>query len=190
MYASFLRPWAPWPWAIGPTISALGIEQSHFSKGGIMSTRAIEWLQKKKIDFKVVAYEHQTKGAAFAAQATGYPLGQTVKTLVVDLGGNSFGLALMPGDCQLSLKKLARTLGVKKAVLADVTAAERLTGYHVGGISPFGIRQRLPIVMEKSLMTYDEVLINGGQRGVLLRMAPGEIVAGLNCRMIDLVAEA
>jgi Cys-tRNA(Pro)/Cys-tRNA(Cys) deacylase len=154
------------------------------------STRAMAWLRKQKIDFSVVAYEHQAKGAAFAAQATGYQLRQTVKTLVVDLGGLNFGLALMPGDCQLSFKKLARALGVKKAVLADVPAAERLTGYHVGGISPFGIRQRLPIIMEKSLMTYDEVLINGGQRGVLLRMSPGAIVAGLNCRLADLVAAA
>ncbi len=154
-----------------------------------MSTRAIAWLRQRKMDFRVVTYEHQAKGAAFAAQATGFSLAQTIKTLVVDLGGNAYGLALMPGDRQLSVKKLARALGVKKAVLADVPVAERLTGYHVGGISPFGIRQRLPVVMEKKLMTYNEVLINGGQRGVLLRMSPNEIAAGLNCRLADLVAE-
>ena len=155
-----------------------------------MGTRAIKWLTQKKIDFKVVAYDHQTKGAAFASQVTGYPLDQTIKTLVVDLGRKSFGLALMPGDRQLSLKKLARVLGVKQAALADVRAAERLTGYHVGGISPFGIRQRLPIVMEKRLMAHDQVLINGGQRGVLLQMAPGDILTGLNGRPADLVAMA
>ena len=153
-----------------------------------MSTRAIKWLTQRKIDFKVVAYEHQTKGAAFAAQATGFPLAQTIKTLVVDLGGKSFALALMPGDGRLALKKLARVLGVKKTTLADVRAAERVTGYRVGGISPFGIQQRLPVVMEKSLMGYDQVLINGGQRGVLLQMAPGDILAGLNGRPVDLVA--
>ena len=148
------------------------------------------WLRKRKIDFRVVTYEHQAKGAAYAAQATGFSLAQTVKTLVVDLGGNAHGLALMPGDRQLSVKKFARALGVKKAVLADVPVAERLTGYHVGGISPFGIRQRLPVVMEKSLMAHHQVMINGGQRGVLLKMTPEDIVTVLNCREADLVTEA
>ena len=155
-----------------------------------MSTRAIAWLRKRKIDFRVVTYEHQAKGAAYAAQANGFSLTRTIKTLVVDLSGNSFGLAHMPGDRELSLKKFAHALGVKKAVLADVPVAERLTGYHVGGISPFGIRQRLPVIMEKSLLAHHQVMINGGQRGVLLRMAPGDIVTGLNCRAADLVAEA
>jgi Cys-tRNA(Pro)/Cys-tRNA(Cys) deacylase len=153
-----------------------------------MSTRAIAWLRKKKINFSVMTYEHQAKGAAFAAQATGYPLAQTIKTLVVDLGGKTFGLALLPGDGQLALKKLARKLGVKKAMMADPQAAERLTGYHVGGISPFGIRQRVVVVMEASLLTHDRVLINGGQRGVLLQMTPGDIAAGLDCRVGDLLA--
>ncbi|MGD8243068.1 MAG: YbaK/EbsC family protein [Desulfobacterales bacterium] len=155
-----------------------------------MSTRAIGWLRKKKIDFSVVSYAHAAKGAVYAARATGFPLNQTIKTLVVDLGGKSFGLALMPGDRQLSLKKLARALGVKKAALADAPAAERLTGYHVGGISPFGLRQGLPIVMEQSLLVHDQVLINGGQRGVLLKMAPGDIAAGLNSRLGDLLADS
>ena len=154
-----------------------------------MSTRAIQWLRKRKIDFNVVSYEHLAKGAAFAAQATGYQLRQTVKTLVVDLGGRSFGLALMPGDRQLALKKLARSLGIKKAGMAEVSDAERLTGYHVGGISPFGIRQRMAAVMDESLMKYEQVLINGGQRGVMIRMAPADIAAGLNCRLADLIAE-
>ena len=154
-----------------------------------MATRAIEWLREKKIDFSVVTYDHQTKGAVFAAQAAGFPLSQTVKTLVVDLGGRSFSLALMPGDRQLSLKKLARFLGVKKASMAEPSDAERLTGYHVGGISPFGIRQRLAAVMDESLMVHAQVLINAGQRGVMVRMAPGDIAAGLNCRLADLVVD-
>ncbi len=155
-----------------------------------MSTRAIGWLRKNKIDFSVVSYEHADKGAAYAARATGFPLNQTIKTLVVDLGGKSYALALMPGDSQLSLKKLAQALGVKKATLADAPVSERLTGYHVGGISPFGLRRRLTVVMEQSLLVHDQVLINGGQRGVLLKMAPGDIAAGLNCRLGDLLADS
>ena len=152
-----------------------------------MSTRAIAWLNKKKIPHEVVHYAHEEKGAAFAAQATGFPLAKTIKTLVVDLGGNSFGLALMPGDRELSLKRAAKVFGVKKAAMADPAAAERLTGYHVGGISPFGLRQRLPVVMDESLLVHDAVMINAGQRGIMLKMAPEDILAATGGHAITLV---
>jgi Cys-tRNA(Pro)/Cys-tRNA(Cys) deacylase len=152
-----------------------------------VSTRAIAWLKKKKIPHEVIHYEHEEKGAVFAARATGFPLEKTVKTLVVDLGGKSFGLALMPGDRELSLKKAAKIFSVKKAAMADPAAAERLTGYHVGGISPFGQRQQLPAVMEESLLVHDNVMINAGQRGVMLKMTPGDIVAGIKCRVASLI---
>ena len=151
-----------------------------------MSTRAVVWLKQKKIPFEIVHYDHEEKGASFAARATGFPLEQTIKTLVVHLGGKSFGLALMPGDQELSLKKMAKAFGVKKAAMADAAAAERLTGYHVGGISPFGLRQPLTAVMEEVLLQYDAVMINAGQRGTMLKMAPGNVVAALRCRVTAL----
>ena len=152
-----------------------------------MSTRAIAWLKKKKIPHDVVHYEHAEKGAVFAAQATGFPLEKTIKTLVVDLGGKDYALALMPGDRELVLKKMALACGVKKAAMADPTVAERLTGYHVGGISPFGLRQGLPVVMEEGLLAHGAVLINGGQRGVLLKMTPENILAATGGREAALV---
>jgi Cys-tRNA(Pro)/Cys-tRNA(Cys) deacylase len=148
-----------------------------------VSTRAVVWLQQKKIPFEVVHYDHEEKGAAFAASATGFPLERTIKTLVVHLGGKSFGLALLPGDRELSLKKMAKAFGVKKAAMADAAAAERLTGYHVGGISPFGLRQRLPAVMAEHLLSHENVMINAGQRGVMLKMAPGDIVKAIGCKV-------
>jgi Cys-tRNA(Pro)/Cys-tRNA(Cys) deacylase len=142
-----------------------------------VSTRAIAWLKKKKIRHEVVQYEHEKKGAAFAARAIGFPLEKTIKTLVVDLGEKTYALALMPGDRELVLKKMAQACGVKKAAMADPATAERLTGYHVGGISPLGLRQRLPVVMEESLLAHGAVMINGGQRGIMLKMAPEDILA-------------
>jgi Cys-tRNA(Pro)/Cys-tRNA(Cys) deacylase len=152
-----------------------------------VSTRAVAWLQKKKIPHAVVHYAHAEKGAAFAARATGFPLAKTIKTLVVDLGGKTYGLALMPGDRELTLKKMAQACGVKKAVMADPAVAERLTGYHVGGISPFGLRQKLPVVMEESLLAHDKVMINAGQRGVMLKMIPGDIMAATGGRVATLI---
>jgi Cys-tRNA(Pro)/Cys-tRNA(Cys) deacylase len=149
-----------------------------------VSTRAIVYLKKKKIPYEVVKYEHEEKGAEFAARATGYPLERTVKTLVVELERKSYCLALLPGHRELDLKKLAALCGVKRTVMVDIKTAERLTGYLVGGISPFGTQQRLEIVMESSILHNEEVLINAGQRGVMLKMAPGDIVAALGCKVM------
>lgn len=146
-----------------------------------MSTPAIQFLKQKKIAFDLVRYEHAEKGAEFAAKATGYPLGQTVKTLVVDLGENGYTLVLLTGDKQLSMKQLAKVCGVKRAAMADTKTAERLTGYLIGGISPFGTRQRLPTIMDESIFGFDKILINAGQRGRMLMLAPADIQASLAC---------
>ena len=140
-----------------------------------MSTRAIQFLKQKKITFEVVKYDHEEKGAEFAARASGYPLERTVKTLVVDLGKKQYALVLMPGDKQLSMKRLAKIQRLKRAAMADTRTAERLTGYLVGGISPFGTRQKLPVVMEESILKFESILINAGQRGTMLLMAPLDI---------------
>jgi Cys-tRNA(Pro)/Cys-tRNA(Cys) deacylase len=151
-----------------------------------LSTRAISYLQKKKIPYEIVKYEHEEKGAEFAAKATGYPLERTVKTLVVELDRKDYCLALLPGHRQLDLKKLASFLGIKRTAMVDSKTAERLTGYLVGGISPFGTQQRLGAVMENSILNHEEVLINAGQRGVMLKMAPGDIVAALDCKLLSI----
>ena len=148
-----------------------------------MSTRPIRYLNRKDVSFELVKYEHEEKGAEFAARATGFPLDRTVKTLVVDLGGRNYCLALLPGDRQLDLKQLAQVFAVKRAAMADTATAERLTGYRIGGISPFGTKQALPAVMEKRIRECGEVILNAGQRGVMLKMAPVDIVKALGCRV-------
>ena len=153
-----------------------------------MSTRAIRFLKQKKISFEIIKYDHEEKGAEFAASATGFPLEATVKTLVVDLGDKKHTLVLMPGDRHLSMKRLAKVCGVKRAVMGDTRTVERLTGYLVGGISPFGTKRKLPVVMEAGVMTFDKILINAGQRGTMLMLAPADIRATLNC-MVARVAE-
>ena len=154
--------------------------------GFIMSTRAIQYLKKTSYDFEIIAYDHEEKGAAFAARATGFPLNKTIKTLVAAIGKNAYVFALMPGDRQLDLKKLAHVCGEKKAAMADTLTAQRLTGYVVGGISPFGSRQRMNAVMDESLLVYDRVMINAGRRGLMLKMDPKDILDALNCRAFEI----
>ena len=148
-----------------------------------MSTTAIQLLKKAKIPFELLVYQHDQKGAAFAAQATGIPLEQTIKTLIADLGERRYVVALVPGDKQLDLKLLARALQVKSAGMADVPTAQRLSGYTVGGISPFGMRRRLETVLDNSIMNFASIAINAGKRGLMLRMAPQDIVGVLGCRV-------
>ena len=151
-----------------------------------MSTRAIQFLKQRKISFEVVTYNHEAKGAEFAAQATGYPLEMTVKTLVVELGQKQFTLVLMPGNKKLSMKRLAKNCGHKRVAMADSKSAERLTGYRVGGISPFGTRQKLPIVMDDGIVKCEKILINAGQRGKMLLMSPADLQETLACTLAPL----
>ena len=152
-----------------------------------MSSRAISYLERKNIDYQVVRYKHVEKGAAYAASATGFPLERTIKTLVVDLKQKNCVLAMIPGNCQLDLKQMAELFSVKRAVMADTHTAQRQTGYVVGGISPFGTRRNLPVVMETGLLQYDRVAINGGKRGVMLIMSPQDILSSLGCFLTELV---
>ena len=131
-------------------------------------------------------YLHEEKGARFAAQAMGFPAERTIKTLVVDLGHKGCIMVLMPGDQNIDLKKLAAVFSVKRAAMADTATAERLTGYLVGGISPFGTKQDLPVVMEECLLEFDMVAINAGKRGVMLVMDPKDILLAVNGSFLDL----
>ena len=151
-----------------------------------MSTRAIRFLKRQRIPFSVVKYEHTEKGAKFASEAINFPIDKTVKTLVVDLGSKGYVLVLMPGDTTLSTKMLSRSLSVKRTSLVDVATAERVTGYKVGGISPFGTKQRIPVVVEQRLLGFERVAINAGKRGVMLMMNPKDIVRALEAKIGEL----
>jgi Cys-tRNA(Pro)/Cys-tRNA(Cys) deacylase len=144
-----------------------------------MSTRALHFLKQHRVPHEVVKYDHREKGAVFAAGAVGFPLSQTLKTLVVELDGRDFVLALMPGDCQLSLKKISAVCNAKRAAMAQIPDAERLTGYLVGGISPFGTRNALKVVMETTITAHPEVMINAGRRGMMIKMKPADIIKTL-----------
>ena len=146
-----------------------------------MATRAIAFLTEKKIPFEVRMYDHGEKGALFAAAALDLPAEQVVKTLVVELDRKHYLLALMPGTKEVNLKSLARFCGRKRGVMTDTKTAERLTGYKVGGISPFGTKRRFQVVMDRELLQHERVAVNGGGRGIMLVLSPTdllEVVAG------------
>jgi Cys-tRNA(Pro)/Cys-tRNA(Cys) deacylase len=153
-----------------------------------MSTRAIKFLKQRKVSFKVIKYRHDEKGAEFASKATGFALEQTIKTLVVNLGNQKYCLTLLPGSRQLDPKALARIFSVKRTSMAEISTAEKLTGYMVGGISPFGTKKSFPVVMEASIVNYEKIHINAGQRGAMLEMDPADIVRVLKCEVAEIAS--
>jgi len=91
----------------------------------------------------------------------------------------------MHGDREVSTKQLARQLDRKTVEPCDPAAAQRHTGYAVGGTSPFGTRKPLPVYVERSVLDLDRIYINGGRRGLLMSIAPGELIRVLNAVAIE-----
>ena len=149
-------------------------------------TRAVQFLKQRDIPFQVAQYDHAEKGAVFASEAIGMDVEKTIKTLVVELSKGGYLVVLMPGNKTISFKELARLRHVKRAAMVNSDVAERLTGYLVGGISPFGMKQRLPIVMDVELLAHAKVAINGGKRGKMLIMRSSDIVKVTGAEPIDL----
>ncbi|MCD2197478.1 Cys-tRNA(Pro) deacylase [Actinomycetospora endophytica] len=113
---------------------------------------------------------------AEAAEALGLDPRRVFKTLVAEVDGTPV-LAMVPVAGTLDLKALAAARGGKKAVMADPTTAERLTGYVTGGISPLGTKRRLPVVVDASALEHETVFCSAGKRGLQLETAPADLVA-------------
>jgi Cys-tRNA(Pro)/Cys-tRNA(Cys) deacylase len=143
-------------------------------------TRAVDALERAGVEFIVHPYSvspegGQTFGEAVAA-ALGVPPEQVFKTLVAEADGRPV-VAVVPVNGSLSLKALAHAVGAKRAEMADPATAERLTGYVVGGISPFAHRRSLPVVVDDSMIRHDRVFVSAGQRGLQVEVTPADLFA-------------
>ncbi len=145
-------------------------------------TNAIKWLHTQDVDFEVMTYEFTEIGADHAAEAVGRPLETVCKTLIVEASGQSYWVAVIPGDQRFDLRLMATAIDAEHADLANQIHAEKVTGYHVGGISPFATRRKLPVIIEESLLALDRISVNGGRRGVLVEMSTEDLVRLLDAR--------
>jgi Cys-tRNA(Pro)/Cys-tRNA(Cys) deacylase len=148
-------------------------------KGPGGGTPATVALTAAGVDFTLHAYEHDPRAASYgleAAEALGVEPGRVLKTLLASLDG-ALVVGIVPVDGQLDLKALARALGGSKAVMADVAAAERATGYVAGGISPIGQRRAHPTVVDASATGWPTVFVSGGRRGLDVELSPADLVA-------------
>ena len=147
-------------------------------------TPAVEMAKRAGVTYRLHEYEGVEIGdgdyAIAVAAALGLPAARLFKTLVVDVDG-SLRAYVLPADRQLDLRSLG-----KRAVLADKTAAERATGYVVGGISPLGQRRRLATTVDTSALDWETILVSAGRRGLQLELAPADLIRLTDAAVADL----
>jgi Cys-tRNA(Pro)/Cys-tRNA(Cys) deacylase len=154
------------------------------------TTRATQALQKAGIAFALHPYDYDPAADSIglaAAAALGIPPARMLKTLMAEADGKPVCVVL-PADREVSMKRLAALFAAKSAQLMKPDAAERLTGYHVGGISPFGQKRAVPTAIEEAALAEALVFINAGQRGLLLSLRPQDARDVLRARIGPVVA--
>ncbi|MBN9311177.1 Cys-tRNA(Pro) deacylase [Devosia sp.] len=147
-------------------------------------------LAKAGIAFSACPYDYDPDAPRIglqAAEALGRSPDQVFKTLMAEVDGKPV-CVVVPSDREVSMKKLAAAFGGKSAQMMKPADAERLTGFKVGGISPFGQRRTVPTAMDETAELFEELLINGGQRGLLVGLKPADAVRAAQMRLVDLVA--
>lgn len=154
------------------------------------ATRATKMLEQARVAFTVHTYDYDPNADHIglqAADALGEPPERVLKTLMALVDSKPV-CVIVPSDHEVSMKKLAAAFGGKSAEMMKPADAERISGYKVGGISPFGQMRRLPTAIEAQALTRDLVYINGGQRGLQVRLKPQDALHLLNAIAAPVVA--
>lgn len=160
------------------------------AKENLPSTPALLALRAAKVAFEPHLYKYVEKGGTRAsAEALRVDEHAVIKTIVLETGGKQPLICLMHGDRQISTKQLARALGEKTIQPCDPTVAQRHTGYMVGGTSPFGTRKPLPVYVERTILGLPFIYINGGARGLLVKIGPTVLTQILGAVPVDVALE-
>ena len=140
-------------------------------------TPAVDAARKAGIDHEVIEYEHDPSHESFGLEAVevlGLPGEQVFKTLVAEVDGK-LAVGIVPVVAQLDLKAFAAAIGGRKAAIAPADAAQRATGYVLGGISPLGQKRRLPSVIDASAEALERMYVSAGRRGLEIALAPSDL---------------
>jgi Cys-tRNA(Pro)/Cys-tRNA(Cys) deacylase len=170
----------------------LELQQNLTMEQGAMSktTRATQALAKLGVKFALHGYDYDPDADRIglqAALALGVEPQRLLKTLMAEVDGKPV-CVVVPSDREVSMKKLAAAFGGKAANMMRPADAERLTGYHVGGISPFGQKKRVPVAVDQAALNEASVYLNGGQRGLQIEIDPNDAVSALGAVVQPLTA--
>jgi Cys-tRNA(Pro) deacylase len=157
----------------------------------VSATPATDWLRAQGIAFTEHVYDYvEHGGTAESSKQLGVEEHAVVKTLVMQDEKAEPLVVLMHGDCQVSLKELARQIPCKKVEPCKPEVAQRHSGYQVGGTSPFGLRKAMPVYVQQSVLQLERICINGGRRGFLVGIPPQVLVDPLGARPVDCALSA
>jgi len=157
----------------------------------LASTPACAALDRAGVAYGVHPYEHDAAAESFgleAAELLGIEPGLVFKTLMAETSDGELVVAIVPVTGSLNLKKLARTIGAKRASMADPSEAERSSGYVVGGISPLGQRTPQRTFIDESALLHDRIYVSGGRRGLDLSLDPTDLIAVLDAKSCEIRA--
>ena len=139
-------------------------------------TPAVRLLRQHQVPFEAHLYGYEERGGtSVSARELGVDEHRVIKTLVMEDDRGQPLIILMHGDRQVSAKELARAIGARSVVPCAPQAADRHSGYQVGGTSPFATRKALPVYMEESIRELPTLYINGGKRGFLVEITPADL---------------
>jgi Cys-tRNA(Pro) deacylase len=156
----------------------------------VADTPATVFLKSQKVAYTEHEYAYvEHGGTEVSAASLDVAEHHVVKTLVMQDEAAKPLIVLMHGDRKVSTKNLARQAGRKRIEPCKPDAAQRHSGYQVGGTSPFGTRKKLPVYMERSILELPKIYINGGRRGFLVGIAPQDISRTLNPQLVDVALE-
>jgi len=149
-------------------------------------TLAVRALRAANVAFEPYVFGYEPHGGTrHSAEVLGVDEHVVVKTLIFEDEARSPLCVLMHGDREVSTKNLARQLGKKRIAPCPPATAEKHSGYQVGGTSPFGLKKRMPIYVERSILGLERIYINGGARGFLVRITPGDLLSVLSPVPVD-----
>ena len=153
-------------------------------------TPATMFLKANRVAYTEHEYDYvEHGGTEVSSRALGVPEHEVVKTLVMQDENAKPLIVLMHGDRKVSTKNLARQAGVKRVEPCKPEAAQRHSGYQVGGTSPFGTRKKLPVFLERSILALPRIYINGGRRGFLVGLVPAELERTLAPKLVEVALE-
>jgi len=159
---------------------------NEFMAKHVSETPATQWLKQKKIVYSEHPYEYvEHGGTAESSKQLGVPEHEVVKTLIMQDDQGKGLVVLMHGDCKTSTKNLARQIGHKSVEPCTPEAAQKNSGYLVGGTSPFGLRKPMPVYIESSILELPKIWINGGKRGFLVGIDPKVLTAELGAQPVQ-----
>ncbi len=137
------------------------------------------------VAFELLPYKYEERGGTrHSAEQLGVDEHRMIKTLIMENESGEPMIVLMHGDREVSTKQLARHLGAKSVRPCEPAVANKHSGYFVGGTSPLGTRRTMPVLAEASIFELDEVYINAGHRGLMLRLDPKDLHKALEIALV------